>query len=278
MRNISADEIEQAVADLCIQACCILPEDVSLALAEAGRRESSDLGKQVFSDLRENELLAKTKMRPICQDTGMVIVYVDLGTDAHLEGDLYQAVNRGVARGYVDGCLRKSTLDPISRKPYTDNTPAIVHLRLMEGDRMKITVAPKGAGSENKGVLKMLLPGAGIAGIEDFVVQAVSEAGSGFCPPGIIGVGIGGNMESACLLAKRQLLRRTDEPSPDPVLREMEQRLVARINALNIGPMGYGGTTTVLAVHIGKEPTHIAQLPVAICFQCHAARHAEVLL
>lgn len=274
IRTITENEIADAVARLCEQAVTQLPEDVLSALSSAHDRETNPTAKQIISDIIKNAEKAREMNRPCCQDTGMAVVFVDLGNDVHIDGDLYAAINRGVSRAYVDRYLRKSTLSPITREKFDDNTPAIVHLRLVQGDRVNITVAPKGFGSENMSALKMLTPSAGLAGVEEFIVDTVKRAGGNPCPPGVVGVGIGGTFDTVTQLAKRQLLRTIGDSNPNPRIREMEQRLLRRINELGIGPMGLGGDTTMLAVHIDEMPTHIAGLPVAVNIQCHAARHA----
>lgn len=278
MREIGFEEIASALSEACIRACSELPEDVIAALGRAYENEDSPFAKETLRQIIENARMAKEQKRPCCQDTGLAVVFAELGREVHLTCDLEEAVNEGVRRGYGEGYLRKSSLTALSRVNTGDNTPAVLHLRLVEGDRLKLTVAPKGFGSENKGELHMLTPAAGVEGVLDAVVATVKKAGGGFCPPGIVGVGVGGTMETACLLAKKQLLRPVGEPSPDPELAKLEAELLSRINALNIGPMGLGGKTTVLAVHMAEQPTHIAGLPVAVNLQCHAARHAEVIL
>jgi len=278
MRTITASEITQAVSTLCIEACCNLPQDVVAALQAAYDREEKPSAKAVMEQLLENQALARSCHRPCCQDTGLAIVFADIGQDVHIEGDFEQAVNAGVSKGYTEGYLRKSSLTALTRNNTGDNTPAIIHVRLVKGDRIHLTLAPKGFGSENMSRLFMLKPAQGIAGVEESIVQAVRDAGSNACPPVVVGVGIGGTMEAAALLAKRQLLRPLGTPSQVPMLRELEEKVLARINALGIGPMGLGGKTTALAVHIDEIHTHLAGLPVAVNMQCHACRHAEVTL
>lgn len=278
MREIGFEEIASALADACIKACSELPEDVVAALGRAYENEDSPFAKETLRQVIENARMAKEQKRPCCQDTGLAVVFAELGREVHLTCDLEEAVNEGVRRGYKEGYLRKSSLTALSRVNMGDNTPAVLHVKSVAGDRLKLTVAPKGFGSENKGMLHMLTPAAGVEGVLSAVVETVQKAGGGFCPPGIVGVGVGGTMETACLLAKKQLLRPVGEPSPDPELAKLEAELLSRINALSIGPMGLGGKTTVLAVHMAQQPTHIAGLPVAVNLQCHAARHAEVIL
>ena len=276
MRIISTGAITDAVRALCIEACCILPEAVVRRLAQARAQEAENSAAcAILSQLLENARLSREAMRPCCQDTGMVVVFLDVGMDAHIDGDVYAAVNEGVSRGYTEGYLRKSVLWPVTRVNTGDNTPAVVHLRQVPGDRVRITVAPKGFGSENMGKLWMLTPAAGREGVLDAIVKTVVQAGACACPPVVAGVGIGGTMEQACLLAKRQLLRPLGEPSPDAEMAAIEEEALRRINETGIGPMGLGGRTTALAVHAAQTPTHIAGLPVAVNLQCHACRHAE---
>lgn len=278
MRNIRAEEITDAISNACIRACCEVEDDVIAALQNARETESKPHAKEIISQILENATLAKQIQRPCCQDTGMAVVFLSIGQEVHIDGDLNAAVNEGVRRGYRDGYMRKSVLSPITRIPTGDNTPAVIHIELTQGDRVRIVVAPKGFGSENKGALAMLNPSDGIEGVENFIVETIKKAGGGFCPPGIAGVGVGGTMEACCLLAKKQLLRRVGERSPTPHIAEMEQRLLKRVNDLKIGAMGLGGDVTLIGMHIAEQGTHIASLPVAVNLQCHAARHAEVVL
>ncbi len=276
MRLVPASALVEPVKRLCLRACCTLPEDVCAALLRARNTETSGgAAHSVLNQLIENQQLAREKQRPICQDTGMAVVFVDIGREVFIEGDLTEAVNEGVRRAYVDGYLRKSVLDPITRINTGDNTPAVLHVRFVEGGKLLLTVAPKGFGSENMSRLTMLPPSAGTEGILNQIVSAVSEAGASACPPVVVGVGIGGTMESCALLAKRQLLRPLGEPAEREDLAKLEQETLLRINASGIGPMGLGGATTALAVQIAAEPTHIAGLPVAVNIQCHACRHAS---
>lgn len=275
MRRIEMQAITALTESLCMQACCVLSADVEAALRAALSCEAE--GSPAFatlSQILQNAQLAKTHMRPICQDTGLVVAFADVGYDVHLEGDLYAAIDEGVRQAYVGGYLRKSVLTALGRENTLDNTPAVVHVRLVPGEQIRLAVAPKGFGSENMSRVIMLSPADGIAGIENAIVETVTKAGACACPPGVIGVGVGGTMESAALLAKRQLLRPVGQPG-EPAVRALEESALARINATNIGPMGLGGKTTALAVHIAQQPTHIAGLPVAINLQCHACRHAE---
>lgn len=277
MREITCQQIAETVAELCIEANCVLTEDVRRRVCAACETEVSPVGRGILSDIKENFTFAGEKRLPICQDTGMAIVFLDLGQEVHITGGLLEeAVNAGVARGYTEGYLRKSVVgDPLRRVNTNDNTPAVLHLRLVEGDRVDITVAPKGAGSENMTALKMLRPSCTQRQVEDAIVQAVSDAGSNPCPPVVVGVGLGGNSEQAAIWAKRALLRPLDEHNADPYYAEMEQRILERVNRLGIGPQGLGGSTTALAVSIVPGPTHIAQMPCCVNLCCHVCRHAH---
>lgn len=276
MRLVQAAQLIEPVRRLCLRACCNLPQDVAAALSAAqSREEQGSAAKNVLDQLLENQQLAREKNRPICQDTGMAVVFADIGRDAHIEGDLTAAVNEGVRLAYTEGYLRKSVLDPITRVNTGDNTPAVLHIRLVDGDRVTLTVAPKGFGSENMSRLVMLPPSAGIEGIFTHILTTVKDAGASACPPVVVGVGIGGTMESCALLAKRQLLRPLGEPAARDDLAAIEREALKRINESGIGPMGLGGMTTALAVHAAAEHTHIAGLPVAVNIQCHACRHAS---
>ncbi len=280
MRQIDCQQITAAVKQLCIDANCILPDDMRRAICQSCDREEAEVGKSILEDLVENYRLAEEKRLPICQDTGIAVLFVELGQDVHITGGyLEDALNEGVRQGYVEGLLRLSIVgDPFRRENTNDNTPAVIHLRIVEGDRLKITAAPKGFGSENMSALKMFKPTASLETIEQFIVSAVNEAGSNPCPPIVLGVGFGGTSEQVMLLAKRALLRKAGSRHPDPFYAEMEQRLLEKINRLGIGPQGLGGTTTALAVHIEAAPTHIAGLPCGLNMSCHVLRHAEILL
>ena len=280
MREIACEQIVLAVRNLCIHAGCFLPPDVRHALLGAQEKETSPVGQSILEDLVENYKLADEEHLPICQDTGMAVLFVELGQDVHIVGGyLEDALNEGVRRGYLDGRLRLSVVqDPIRRGNTNDNTPAVIHLRLVKGDQLKITVAPKGFGSENMSVLKMFKPADGQEAIEDFIVSAVENAGANPCPPIVLGVGLGGTSEQVMLLAKKALLRPVGSHHADPFYDEMEQRLLRRINDLGLGPQGLGGNTTALAVHIETAPTHIAGMPCGLNMSCHALRHAEVTL
>ena len=280
MRQIDCEQIITAVRNLCINANCFLPGDVRRAICAARETERSEVGKSILGDLVDNYRLADEERLPICQDTGMAVLFVELGQDVHITGGyLEDALNEGVRRGYVEGLLRLSVVrDPIRRGNTNDNTPAVIHLRMVRGDQLKITVAPKGFGSENMSVLKMFKPAATVEQIEDFIVSAVNTAGSNPCPPIVLGVGLGGTSEQVMLLAKRALLREVGSTHKDPFYAEMEQRLLEKINRLGVGPQGLGGTTTALAVHIETAPTHIAGLPCGLNMSCHVLRHAEKIL
>lgn len=280
VREISAEAVSRAVSRLCIEANTCLPEGLCEALRGAARQEQSPVGRAILSDVEENFTFARQRGLPICQDTGMAVVFVDWGQDCRLTGaTLEEAVNAGVADGYRTGLLRMSTVaDPLRRVNTGDNTPAVVHLRMVAGDRVEITVAPKGFGSENMSSLRMFPPSVSPEEVETHIVQAVSRAGSNPCPPIIVGVGLGGTSEGAALLAKRALLRPVGEGHPDPWYREMEERLLARINGLGIGPQGLGGSTTALQVSILTMGTHIAGLPCAVNLGCHVTRHAHTVL
>ena len=280
MREISAKSIADAVAKLCIQANCVLNRDVYNALEKAKKTEKSEIGREILCQLTENADIAENEMVPICQDTGMAVIFVEIGQDVHITGGLLKdAVNEGVRKGYTEGYLRKSVVkDPFIRVNTNDNTPAVIHFDIVEGDRIKITVAPKGFGSENMSRIFMLKPSAGIEGAKDAIVKSVDEAGPNPCPPMVVGVGVGGNFEMAAYLAKKALLRPIGSHSDKPHLREMEEELLERMNNLGIGPQGLGGVTTVLGVNVESYPTHIAGMPVAVNISCHVTRHAEVIL
>jgi fumarate hydratase subunit alpha len=281
MRRVNASEITEAVATSFEQANYELGDDVLAALKQARREEVSPAGRDALDALIENARIASTEKIPLCQDCGVAVVFLEIGQDVLIEnGDLTEAVNEGVRRTYQQGYLRKSIVEhPFStRKNTGDNTPAIIHTEIIPGDKVKITVLPKGGGSENMAKLGMLLPSAGKPGVIDFVVKAVEEAWANPCPPVIVGVGIGGTAEKAMYLAKHSLIRKVGEPSPDKETAELEQDILQRVNHLGIGPMGYGGRITALAVHIETFPTHMTALPVAVNLQCHSARHREVVI
>ena len=279
MRTVTASAITDTVARLCIQANLKLPDDVSAALARSRRTEPWPLAKATLDLLWDNMELADQRQLPICQDTGMACVFVELGQDVHIEGDFEQAVHEGVRRGYGEGYLRKSIVaDPLRRVNTGDNTPAAITLRLVPGDGLSITVAPKGFGSENMSRLAMLKPADGVQGVKDFVIETVRLAGPNPCPPIILGIGIGGSFDKVAGLAKHSLLRPIDRPDPDPFYAGLEQELLDEINALGIGPQGFGGRTTCLGLSIETAPTHVAGLPVAVNVSCHVTRRASAQL
>lgn len=280
MREIRFDDIVTAVREACIKANTVLPDDLCAAIRAAGETEESPVGRAILGDLAENFTFAAQRGLPICQDTGMAVVFLELGQEARITGGLLEdAVDEGVRRGYLEGALRCSVVrDPLRRENTGDNTPAVQYLRLTAGNQLTITVAPKGFGSENMTRLKMFTPAAGRQEILDFIVESVSLAGSNPCPPVVVGVGLGGTSDRAALLAKEALLRSVDQPSADPFYAEMEAEALARINALGIGPQGLGGRTTALSVAILPAPTHIAGLPCCVNLGCHVTRHASVTL
>ncbi|MFQ5996464.1 MAG: fumarate hydratase [Dehalococcoidales bacterium] len=281
MREIKASDITETVAQLCQRANFELDEDVLAALKQAQQVEESPLGKEVLHQLIENAQIAERKNLPLCQDCGTVVVFLEVGQEAHvIDGDLYAAVTEGVRQGYTQGYLRKSMVSqPFSaRKNTKDNTPPVIHAEIVPGDHIKVICLPKGAGSENMSKLAILRPGEGREGIIDLVKKTVDEAGANSCPPLIIGLGIGGTAEEVMLLAKKALLRPLGKPNQDSEVAELEKELLSRINDLGIGPLGLGGRTTALAVHAEVRPTHITSLPIAINFQCHSARHKEARL
>lgn len=280
MREIEVSKVEQAVRDLCIKANKRLPSDLEERIKVCAGCECTDLPKSIMQSLEENIEAAKELDIPICQDTGMAVVFAEIGQDVHLVGGSFeQAVNRGVARGYDEGFLRKSVVaDPLRRVNTGDNTPAVIHTRIVDGDKVKITVAPKGFGSENMSCLKMFTPSATREDIIDFVVGAVRQAGSNPCPPMVLGVGIGGTFEQCALLAKTALCRSVSKPNSDEYYAKMESDILEKVNALDIGPQGFGGKTTALNVAIEARPTHIAGLPVAVNVGCHVTRHASIVI
>lgn len=280
MKRIHINTIIDAVEKLCIKANYDLGKDVIASFNKALTTEESPLGREVFARLIENAAIAHEERVPMCQDTGMTVIFVELGQDLHIEGGLLtDALNEGVRRGYEKGYLRKSVVnDPFERVNTQDNTPAIIHYDLVQGDELHITVAPKGAGSENMGAIKMCKPSDGLEGVMQFVVDTVDRAGGNPCPPIIVGVGAGGNMEKATLLAKKALTRDVGVHNPEERLAKIEEELLERINKLGIGPQGFGGVNTALAVNLEVYPTHIAMLPVAVNINCHAARHKEITL
>jgi fumarate hydratase subunit alpha len=279
IREISVDEITPVVKQLCIDANYNLGEDVLSALDKAIEEEESPTAKEVLKELIANATIAREEKVPLCQDCGLAVVFLEIGQDVHITGgNVTDAVNEGVRQGYEEGYLRKSACHPFTRKNTGDNTPAIIHVEIVPGDRMKIIFAPKGGGAENMSRVTMLTPAAGIEGVKDFVVNRIKESGSNPCPPTIVGIGTGGTFERSAILAKKAILRKIGERNSDPELANVEQEILKRINMLGIGPMGYGGTTTSLEVFLETEPCHIASLPLAVNVQCHAARHKEAVI
>lgn len=281
MKEISVEEITKVVREMCIDAAYNLPEDVEKLIREGKEKEESPFGNYCFDKIIENFELAKKDQVPMCQDTGLAVIFLELGQDVRIVGgDLKEAINEGVAKGYTDGYLRKSVVsEPVFNRVNTgNNTPAVIHTEIVPGDKLRIQVVPKGAGSENMGALKMLKPAEGLEGVKNFILETVEKAGGNPCPPIIVGVGVGGTMEKATLLAKKALARKTGEHNPDANYKNLEEELLEKINKLGIGPQGFGGRVTALAVHIEYYPTHIATLPVAVNLNCHAARHKEVTL
>jgi len=280
MKEIHVSKIIDAVEKLCIDSNYYLNEDIYKALAAALNAEKSENGRMVLETIIKNAEIAADEKMPICQDTGMAVVFLEVGQDVRITGgNLYDAIQEGVRRGYKNGYLRFSVVkDPLKRGNTGDNTPAVIHTEIVDGDGLKIEAAPKGFGSENMSAVSMLKPSDGVEGVASFILKTVSEAGANPCPPVIVGVGIGGTMEKAALLAKKALLRPLHSRSADPHIAELERNLLIEINKLGIGPAGIGGTTTALAVNIETYPTHIAGLPVAVNIGCHATRHASVIL
>ncbi|HET6785332.1 MAG TPA: fumarate hydratase [Erysipelotrichaceae bacterium] len=281
MRTIQSTEITQAVKDLFIQANFDIGDSVFKTLEDSMNKEKSQLGKSILEKIYENNTLAKKEGIAICQDTGMSVVFIDIGQDVHIEGTyINDAIHEGVRQAYQEGYLRKSVVkDPLFERVNTkDNTPAVIHTTIIPGDKVHIEVMPKGFGSENMSTLKMFAPSVGIEGVKQFILDAVEKAGPNACPPMIVGVGIGGTFEYASLIAKKAVLRGTDHPHPDPRYRELEEELLTKINKTGIGPAGLGGLTTAFALNIEVYPTHIASIPVAINISCHASRHASIEL
>lgn len=281
MKEIRAKQITETIAQLCVESNFYLGEDVLAALRAYRETEVSPVGREVLDQILENAEIARDEQMPLCQDCGLTVVFLELGQDVHVTGGgLNDAVNEGVRQGYRDGYLRKSMVDqPFSARTNTkDNTPAVIHTTIVPGDQLKITVAPKGGGSENMSQLAMLKPADGREGVIDFVVESVRKAGANPCPPIIVGVGVGGSAEKTVWLAKHSLLRTVGEVNPDSELAALEAEILERVNRIGIGPQGFGGHTTALAVHIETFPCHIASMPVAVNIQCHSARHKEAVL
>ena len=280
MKEITTFQISEAVRKLCIDANYYLSDDIKNALHKAYEEETWEIAKDILGKIIENSSIAKKEHLPMCQDTGMACVFVEVGQDVHIVGgSLEEAINEGIRRGYEDGFLRKSIVgDPIQRINTKDNTPAVISYSIVQGDKLNITLAPKGFGSENMSQIKMLKPSDGIEGVKEFILKVVEEAGSNPCPPIVIGVGIGGNFDKVTALAKKALIRPIDVSNGDPYYADLEKEMLEKINELGIGPQGFGGKTTALAINIETYPTHIAGLPVAVNVNCHATRHAHIEL
>ena len=277
MREINVNEITEAVSSMCIEVNHVLSEDMKCALDNAFNKEESELGKQILDQLKENLVIAKEEMIPICQDTGMAVIFMEIGQEVHFTGgSLEDAINEGVRKGYVEGYLRKSVVDdPIIRNNTKDNTPAVIHYSVVPGENVRITISPKGFGSENMSRVFMLKPADGIEGVKNAILTAVKDAGPNACPPMVIGVGIGGTFEKCALMAKHALTRKAGVHSDIPYVKELEEEMLDKINALGIGPAGLGGSVTAMAVNVETYPTHIAGLPVGINICCHVNRHIE---
>ena len=280
IRTVQTEIITETIKKMCIEANYSLSSDMVKAMRKAEEKEESVLGKQILAQLQDNLEIAASDMIPICQDTGMAVVFLEVGQDVHFEGGSFEdAVNEGVRRGYTEGFLRKSVVgDPILRESTKDNTPAVIHTRIVEGDRVKITVAPKGFGSENMSRVFMLQPAEGLEGVKNAILTAVKDAGPNACPPLVVGVGIGGTFEKCALMAKKALTREVGKHSDIPYVRKLEEEMLEKINCLGIGPGGLGGTVTALAVNVNTYPTHIAGLPVAVNICCHVNRHTVCVL
>ena len=277
MRELNVEQIKDTIAEMCIEINHVLSPDMKKALNKAGQNENSELGKQILSQLEENLKIAEAEMIPICQDTGMTVVFMEIGQDVHLVGgNIEDAINEGVRKGYTEGYLRKSVVDdPIIRNNTKDNTPAVIHYSVVPGDKVKITISPKGFGSENMSKVYMLKPADGIEGVKNAILSAVKDAGPNACPPMVLGVGIGGTFEKCALMAKHALTREALTHSDIPWVKDLEEEMLDKINALGIGPAGLGGSNTALAVNIETYPTHIAGLPVAVNICCHVNRHIK---
>ena len=279
MKEISAQKITQVVKRLCIQANCFLPGDMKNRIEESYAQETWPQAKEILERIMENYRIADEQAKPICQDTGVACVFVTIGQDVHVEGNLAEAIHEGVRQGYAEGYLRKSVVrDPLDRVNTGDNTPAMIYYDIVPGDELEITVAPKGFGSENMSQIKMLKPSDGLQGVKDFILKVVEEAGPNPCPPIVVGVGVGGTFDKAAFMAKKALMRSVDQRHPEPFWAELEAEMLQKVNELGIGPQGFGGKTTALCVNIEKCPTHIAGLPVAVNINCHVARHKTEVL
>lgn len=279
MREIAAQKITEVVKKLCIEANTYLPQDLKTRIEESYEMESWPQAKEILERIIENYQIADAQGKPICQDTGMACVFVTIGQEVHVDGNLAEAIHEGVRQGYTEGYLRKSVVrDPLDRVNTGDNTPAMIYYDIVPGDKLEITVAPKGFGSENMSQTKMLKPSDGLQGVKDFVLKVVEDAGPNPCPPIVVGVGVGGTFDKAAFMAKKALMRAADERHPEPFWAELEAELLEKINELGIGPQGFGGKTTALCVNIEKCPTHIAGLPVAVNINCHVTRHKSEVL
>lgn len=279
MREISGQQITEVVRRLCIDANCVLPQDIKNCIESSFECEPWPQAKEILTRLIENYQIAEREYRPICQDTGLACVFVSVGQDVHIDGNLTEAVNEGVRQGYIEGYLRKSVVrDPLDRVNTGDNTPAMVYYDIVPGDKIEIILAPKGAGSENMSQIKMLKPSDGLQGVKDFILKVVEEAGPNPCPPIVVGVGVGGTFDKAAFLAKKALIRPVDERNKDPFWADLELEMLQKINELGIGPQGFGGKTTALCVNIEPYPCHIASLPVAVNINCHVTRHAKEVI
>ena len=279
MRNIEAARVTEVVRRLCIEANCHLTKDLKDCIVECRKNETFPVAQGILDQIIENYGIADENNVPVCQDTGMACVFIDIGQDVHVEGNLEEAIHEGVRQGYKDGYLRKSVVrDPLDRVNTGDNTPAMIYYNIVPGEQIKITVAPKGFGSENMSQIKMLKPSDGLQGVKDFVVKVVKDAGPNPCPPVVVGVGVGGTFDKAAFMAKKALTRPVDSHNEDPFYAALEDELLEKINALGVGPQGFGGRTTALAVNIEKCPTHIAGLPVAVNINCHVTRHQSEVI
>ena len=279
MREISAKDITAQVKRLCMEANSYLPEDIKEKINACEQAEPWDLAKNILGIIHENYLIAEKAYVPVCQDTGVACVFMEIGQDVHIDGNLEEAVNEGVRQGYTEGCLRKSVVrDPLDRVNTTDNTPAMIYYDIVPGDGFKLTVAPKGFGSENMSQIRMFKPSAGLQGIKDFILEVVETAGPNPCPPMVVGVGIGGTFDKCALLAKKALMRPLDSHNPDPFYADLENEMLEKVNKLGIGPQGFGGKTTAIGLNIETMPTHIAGMPCAVNINCHVTRHKSEVI
>ena len=279
MREINAKDITAQVKRLCMEANSYLPEDIKEKINASEQAEPWALAKNILGIIRENYLIAEDAYVPVCQDTGVACVFMEIGQDVHIVGNLEEAVNEGVRQGYTEGCLRKSVVrDPLDRVNTTDNTPAMIYYDIVPGDGFKLTVAPKGFGSENMSQIKMLKPSDGLQGVKDFILKVVEDAGPNPCPPIVVGVGIGGTFDKAALLAKKALMRPLDTQNPDPFYADLEKEMLEKVNKLGIGPQGFGGKTTAIGLNIETMPTHIAGMPCAVNINCHVTRHKSEVI